>query len=80
MLDPLAYGADRRCRLAYWDSFNDGATTAPEVVTAPDDAILIVDGAFLLRPELSSSWDLVIWLHIPFEDMVARAIDATRSG
>ena len=49
--------------------------TAAEVVTAPDDAILIVDGAFLLRPELSSSWDLVIWLHIPFEDMVARAIE-----
>ena len=64
MLDPLAYGADRRCRLAYWDSFND-APGPTEVVTAPDDAILIVDGAFLLRPELSSSWDLVIWLHIP---------------
>ena len=31
--------------------------------------------AFLLRPELSSCWDLVIWLHIPFEDMVARAIE-----
>ena len=74
MLDPLAYGADRRCRLACWDSFND-APGPTEVVTAPDDAILIVDGAFLLRPELSSSWDLVIWLHIPFEDMVARAIE-----
>ena len=74
MLDPLAHGADRSCRLAYWDSFND-APGPTEVVRAPDDPILIVDGAFLLRPELSSSWVLVVWLHIPFEDMVARAIE-----
>ena len=53
VLDPLAYGADRKCRPAYWDSFND-APGPTEVVTAPDDAILIVDGVVLLRPELSS--------------------------
>ena len=44
-------------------------------MTVPEDAILIVDGAFLLRPELRPFWDLVIWLHISFEDMVARAAE-----
>ena len=40
-----------------------------------DDPVLIVDGAFLLRPELCDPWDLLVWLHISFEDMVARAVE-----
>jgi uridine kinase len=73
VLDPLGPGGDRRCRLAYRDSFND-VPASSRVVTVPDDGILIVDGAFLLRPELSPGLDLVIWLHVPFEVMVNRAV------
>ena len=67
VVDPLGPGGDRRCRFAYWDSLNDTPATC-HVVSVPDDAILIADGAFLLRPELGRSWDIVIWLHIPLED------------
>ena len=31
--------------------------------------------AFLLRPELCEPWDLLVWLHISFEAMVARAVE-----
>ncbi|WP_187977252.1 hypothetical protein [Mycetocola sp. JXN-3] len=29
---------------------------------APEDAVLVVDGAFLLRPELRGSWNVRLWL------------------
>lgn len=35
--------------------------------TGPADAILIVDGVFLLRPELKGIWNFTVWLDAPFE-------------
>ena len=40
-----------------------------------EGAVLIVGGAFLLRPELRECWDLLVWLHISFDEMVARAVE-----
>ncbi|MGV8884066.1 MAG: uridine kinase [Microbacteriaceae bacterium] len=36
----------------------------PKWITAPDDAILIVDGIFLNRPELRGLWNFSIWLAV----------------
>jgi uridine kinase len=73
VLDPLEPGGGRRCRLAYWDSFTD-TPASPELTSVAEEAVLIVDGALLLRPELRECWDVVVWLHISFDEMVARAV------
>ena len=72
LLRPLGPGGSRRCRPAVFDAFRDA--WLPEGWRAVGDrAVAIVDGAFLLRPELAGHWDYVIWLDIDMETMVARA-------
>jgi uridine kinase len=43
-------------------------------VTAPDDAVLIVDSVFALRPEYNAHWDFRIWLEVAPDVAVARGI------
>ena len=43
--------------------------------TGPADAILIVDGLFLLRPELAGIWNFAIWLDAPEEVRRERMIE-----
>jgi uridine kinase len=73
LLDPLGPGGSRSVRLALHDSLSD-RPAATETLSADDDAIAIIDGAFLLRPELRSHWDLALWLDIPFATMLERAV------
>lgn len=73
LLDRLGPGGDRRVRLALHDSLRD-RTIEGAAATAAADALVVVDGAFLLRPELRGAWELVIWLDIGFETMIRRAI------
>lgn len=73
LLDPLGPGGDRRVRLALHDSLRDQSIEGAEA-SAAADALAVVDGAFLLRPELRDGWDLVIWLDIGFETMIRRAV------
>ena len=40
----------------------------------PPDAALLVDGVFLLRPELRRWWTLGVYLHVPEEVTPARAV------
>src|SRR6187431_761684 len=47
-------------------------------VTAPRDAVLIVDGIFLHRRELRDLWDWSVWLDVSFEVAFARM--ALRDG
>ena len=42
---------------------------------APNNAVLVFDGVFLLRPELFASWDLRIFLHVGFDEILRRAVD-----
>lgn len=49
-----------------------------EWVTAPRDAVLIVDGIFLHRPELRDIWHWSVWLDAPLEVRYARM--AERDG
>jgi uridine kinase len=40
---------------------------------ATRDSILLMEGVFLLRPELIRLWDYSIFLHVDFEQVVSRA-------
>jgi uridine kinase len=42
--------------------------------TAPADAILLFDGVFLFRPELNHYWDYRVFVHVPFEVALTRAV------
>ncbi|MEM9133276.1 MAG: uridine kinase [Actinomycetota bacterium] len=44
-------------------------------VTAPGDAVLIVDSVFAFRPEYDEFWDLRIWLDVSPELSLRRGID-----
>ncbi len=62
-------------RTAVWDVDRDEPVeAAPQ--TAPEDAVLIVDGIFLHRPELRGLWHWSVWLDVPIdiahERLVAR--------
>jgi uridine kinase len=44
-----------------------------EWVEVGPNCVAVVDGAFLLRPELEGHWNYLVWLDIDFETMVQRA-------
>jgi uridine kinase len=72
LLRPLTEDRSRRCRLGIFDSYRD--EPLPEVWhTVSTDGIVLVDGVFLLRPELAGYWDYVIWVDIDWETMIERA-------
>lgn len=73
VLQPLGPDGSRRCRTALWDSYND-KEIAEKWYQVGDKDIAIIDGVFLLHPELCVYWDYVIWLDIDTETMVDRAL------
>ncbi|MFJ6166914.1 uridylate kinase [Micromonospora orduensis] len=73
LLDPLGPGGDRRFQPAVYDHTAD-AVLSPPVTTAPADAVLLLDGVFLLRPELIDRWDLRIFVSTTLERTVERAV------
>lgn len=77
LLDPLGAGGDRRFQHAVYDPTAD-VVLSPPVTTAPADAVLVVDGVFLLRPELFDRWELRIFVSTAPEKTVERA--AIREG
>lgn len=81
LIDPFRDGAQTSgatgFQLAAFDLRRDTAVEA-QWVTAPRDAVLIVDGIFLHRPELRDLWDWSVWLDVP--DRVAALRLAHRDG
>ena len=61
VLQPLGPGGDLRYRARYHDLTTDEFVDE-EPASAPPDAVVIVDGSFLQRPELAGGWDEVIFL------------------
>jgi uridine kinase len=72
LLDPLGPDGDRRYRQAVYDLDTDTALSQP-ATTASADAVLLLDGVFLLRPELIGRWDLSIFVSAAFERVLERA-------
>lgn len=62
LLAPFARG-EAICTRAF-DHVNDRPVT-PVMQDAARDALLVLDGMFLHRPELRHWWDLSIWLDVP---------------
>ncbi|GIF78513.1 AAA family ATPase [Asanoa siamensis] len=78
LLDPLGPGGDRHYRHAVYDRAAD-AVASPAVATAPEDAVLVFDGVFLLRPELVDHWDLRVFVSTALEKTVDRAVVRERA-
>jgi uridine kinase len=77
LVDPFRTGGSTGFQLKAFDVARD-APVESEWVTAPRDAVLILDGVFLHRPELRGLWDWSVWLEVPFR--VAYARMAVRDG
>ena len=73
VLEPLGPGGDRHYRTATFDFRADSALDRPVLVAEPDD-ILLLEGVFLLRPELRDCWDYRIFVHADFDVTLARAM------
>jgi uridine kinase len=65
VLAPLGPGGDRRYRGRIIDLAADRQIDDPPV-TAPADAVLVVDGSFLQRGELAHLWDEVVFADTGF--------------
>ncbi|CCH27772.1 uridine kinase [Actinosynnema sp. NPDC047251] len=72
LLDPLGPAGHRRYRTRAFDHETD-RPVEPTWALAPRDAILVVDGIFLHRPELRPCWDYSVFLHVDFTVSLGRA-------
>jgi uridine kinase len=61
LLEPLGPEGDRLYRTQSFDLEND-RPLEQEPQSAPADAVLVVDGTFLQRPELRNGWDITIFV------------------
>jgi uridine kinase len=77
LLAPLSPGGSRRYRAAVFDHVTDTPVSIPGR-EAPASSILLFDGIFLHRPELSPYWDASIFLDVDFAVSVSRC--ASRDG
>lgn len=81
LVDPFRDGAQTAGTTGFQLSAFDVMRDTPvesQWVTAPRDAVLVVDGIFLNRPELRDLWDWSVWLDVPFTTTYARM--ALRDG
>jgi uridine kinase len=78
LLDPLGPGGSRCHRTAVFDVRTDQPRGSP-LRLAPPHAVLVVDGVFLLRPELNDAWDLRVFLVVGFQETLRRAVARDRA-
>src|SRR5690606_11103317 len=75
LLEPFRMAGSTGFVTAAFDLERD-APIEPVWLTGPADAILVIDGVFLHRPELRGLWNWSIWLEAPaevrHERMIAR--------
>jgi uridine kinase len=81
LLDPLGTGGSRSYGVGVRDPITDRPVSSA-LREAPEEAVLIVDGVFLQRPEVRDCWDAVLWVEVPFPEALRRALlrDAPRLG
>lgn len=64
LVEPFRMGGSAAFVTAAFDSGRD-APIEPKWITGPDDAILLVDGIYLHRPEIRGLWNFSIWVDVP---------------
>ncbi len=74
LLGPFRLAGSTGFQTAFFDLKRD-VVLESRWETGPADAILIVDGLFLLRPELKGIWNFTIWLDAPDEVRIERMIE-----
>jgi len=72
LLDPFRMGGSAGFQLAAFDLERD-VPYESAWTTGPADAVLVVDGVFLQRPELRDEWTYTVWLDVPDEVGVRRS-------
>ena len=65
LLGPLGPGGNRQYRRAVFDFRSDSPVCEP-LKHAPVHSVLLFDGVFLLRPELSACWDYRVFVRVGF--------------
>ncbi len=73
LLEPLGPGGSREYRPAVFD-FRDDKPMLLAWLRAPERAVLLFDGVFLLRPELRDAWDVRIFVSATFDETLRRAL------
>jgi uridine kinase len=73
LLRPLGPGGSRLYQRANFDYHADAPLPA-KMEHAGENAVLLVDGIFLLRPELDGLWDYRIFVDVAFETALQRAL------
>jgi uridine kinase len=71
LIDPFRMAGSTGFQTAAFDVRRD-APIESRWQTAPADAVLIVDGVFLLRPELAGIWNFSVLLEVPWDEAYAR--------
>lgn len=61
LVEPFRLGGSTAFVTRVWDPTRD-AWVEPKWITGPEDAILVLDGRFVLRPRLAGLWDVRIAL------------------
>ncbi|QBD76937.1 uridine kinase [Ktedonosporobacter rubrisoli] len=73
LLQPLGPQGNRLYRRAVFD-FRDDAPLETPIEKAPENAVLLFDGVFLLRPGLIDQWDYRIFVDVKMELALQRAL------
>jgi uridine kinase len=70
LVTPFRSGGDTGFQLATVD--DDGRPLESPLATTEPDAVLLVDGAFLLQPALIGTWNYSIFLEVPLDVVAER--------
>src|SRR5262245_47100436 len=73
LLKPLGPAGDRLYRTRVFDHIADTEQTS-DIRAASENAVLVFDGVFLLRPELNRHWDFRIFVNVSIEIAKERAV------
>ena len=74
VLEPLGPGGSLCIRRKSFDYRTDSVVAAP-TSRVVSDAVLLLDGVFLQRPELRDHFDLCMFLDVSFEETAARRVE-----
>ncbi|MBB5634070.1 uridine kinase [Cryobacterium mesophilum] len=67
LIDPFHTSGSTGFVLTGFDVVRDQPVFQPKWMSAGPDAILVMDGTFLLRPDLAGVWNYSVWLSTPLQ-------------